>query len=301
MKQLLILLCLGSILLSCQEPGQEIIVPDNNATPYDGVPTIKVENYINRLYIDLLGREPIDAEMSRDLDFLRAGELSAESRRQLINKLQSDENGGADSYKHVYFGRLYAQQKVRLLEGISDKNLEGKISVFYSEFVKDSLEGNLAGMAFWEAKMAPIRNVLTSQIEYRNGLIPINEMIARMLNNEIYDEINMNSINFIMASFDNLFFRFPTQAEFDQSFPIIENNQSNIIFGQPASNKTEYIAVLTNSREFHEGMIRWAYKILMAREPETEEIVAEMDAFYQDKDFQLLQQNILIKDEYANF
>ncbi|MEL7341190.1 MAG: hypothetical protein AAGM67_11960, partial [Bacteroidota bacterium] len=238
---------------------------------------------------------------SRDLEFLRAGDLSAESRRQLISKLQSDETGGADSYKHIYYGRLYAQQKVRLLEGVSDQYLNGKIKQFYDEFVKDSLEGDLAGMAFWEAKMAPIRNVLTSQIEHRNGLIPINEMVARMLNNEIYDEINMNSINFIMASFDNLFFRFPTQSEFDQSFPIIENDQSNIIFGQPASNKTEYISVLTNSREFHEGMIRWAYIILMAREPETEEIVAEMDAFFENKDFQLLQQNILIKDEYANF
>lgn len=301
MKQLLILLCLGSILFSCQDPPQEIIVPDNNPTPYDGVPTIKVENYLNRLYIDLLGREPLNEEVTRDLIALRAGDLSKEARTQLVILLQSSDVGGDESYKHVYFERLYGQQKARLIEGVSDENLFGQISIFYSEFIKDSLEGNIAGMAQWQAKMDPIQKVLNSQIEHRNGLIPINEMIARMINNEVYDEINMNTINFIQASFDNLFFRFPTQAEFDQSFPIIENNQSNIIFGKPASNKTEYIQILTDSREFHEGMIRWAYGTLMAREPSTEEVVAEMDAFYQDKDFQLVQRNILIKDEYANF
>ncbi|MFK7924105.1 MAG: hypothetical protein AB8H47_19260 [Bacteroidia bacterium] len=301
MKQLLILLCLGSILLSCQDPPQEIIVPDNNPTPYDGVPTIKVENYLNRLYIDLLGREPLDVEVTRDLAALRAGDLSKETRVQLVSQLQSNEAGGDESYKYVYYERLYGQQKARLIEGVSDENLFGQISIFYSEFVKDSLEGDIAGMAQWQAKMDPIQKVLNSQIEHRDGLIPINEMIARMINNEVYDEINMNTINFIQASFDNLFFRFPTQAEFDQSFPIIENNQPNIVFGKPASNKTEYIQILTESREFHEGMIRWAYGTLMAREPSTEEIVAEMDAFYQNKDFQLVQRNILIKDEYANF
>ncbi len=301
MKQLLILLCLGSILFSCQDPPQEIIVPDNNPTPYDGVPTIKVENYINRLYIDLLGREPLDEEMARDLASLRAGDLSQQARLSLVEKIQMDETGGADSYKHIYYERLYGQQKARLMEGASDEYLFGEISRFRTEFIKDSLEGNIAGMAEWQARMDPLQKVLDSHIEHRNGLIPINEMVARMLNNQVYDQINMNTINFIMASFDNLFFRFPTQAEFDQSFPIIENNQSNIIFGQAASNKTEYISILTNSREFHEGMIRWAFITLMAREPSTEEIIAEMDHFFDGKDFQLVQRNILIKDEYANF
>ncbi|MEM6345343.1 MAG: hypothetical protein AAF927_15735 [Bacteroidota bacterium] len=301
MKQLLILLCLGSILFSCQDPPQEIIVPDNNPTPYDGVPTIKVENYINRLYIDLLGREPLDQEMARDLASLRAGDLSKEARLALVEKIQMDETGGTDSYKYIYFERLYGQQKARLLEGASDEYLFGEIARFRAEFIKDSLEGNIAGMAEWQARMDPLQKVLDSHIEHRNGLISINEMVARMLNNQVYDQINMNTINFIMASFDNLFFRFPTQAEFDQSFPIIENNQSNIVFGQAASNKTEYISILTNSREFHEGMIRWAYITLMAREPSTEETIAELDIYFEGKDFQLVQRNILIKDEYANF
>ncbi|MEL6846211.1 MAG: hypothetical protein AAFP02_23630, partial [Bacteroidota bacterium] len=47
---------------------------------------------------DLIGREPLDAEMSRDVAFLRAGELGAESRRQLISRLQTDENGGATHF-----------------------------------------------------------------------------------------------------------------------------------------------------------------------------------------------------------
>lgn len=300
MKYLLILPLLAVCFLSCEEP-QEIIVPDNNPTPYDGVSTIRIENYLNRLYIDLQGREPLDTEVARDVASLRADSLSLQARINLVTMLQSDPSGGDTSYQHIYVLRLYEQSKVRLLEGVSDEEIRERISVFRSEFVKDSLEGNLSGMAFWQTKMDPLQKVLFSQAEFRNGLIPINEMYARMLDNEIYDQINMNSINFIRSCFDNLFFRFPTQAEFDTSFPIIENNQSSILFGQAASNRQEYIQILVNSREYHEGMIRWAYKSLLAREPVSTEIKSAMDKFFQNRDFQEVQRDILISDAYANF
>lgn len=300
MKYLLILVCLACMLVSCREP-QEIIIPDNNPTPYDGVSTLKIENYLNRLYIDLQGREPLDTEVARDVAALRADSLSLAARAVLVSQLQEDATGGDSSYQRIYYLRLYEQSKVRMLEGVSDDDIQQRISVFRSEFVKDSLEGDLTGMAFWQAKMDPLWKVLLSQVEYRNKVIPINEMYGRMLDNEIYDQINMNSINFIRSCFDNLFFRFPTQAEFDTSFPIIENNQSSIIFGQGASNRQEYIQIMVESREFHEGMIRWAYKSLLAREPLSAEIKTAMDKFVQNRDFQEVQRDILISDEYANF
>ena len=42
---------------------QEKVQIDGNEPPdYSGVPTIMVENYVNRLYIDLLGREATNEE-----------------------------------------------------------------------------------------------------------------------------------------------------------------------------------------------------------------------------------------------
>ncbi len=60
-----------------------------------------------------------------------------------------------------------------------------------------------------------------------------------MLNTSIYDEINMNSANFINASFDDLYYRFPTLAEFDQAFPIIENNEAGQLFGEVVLKKDD--------------------------------------------------------------
>ena len=58
---------LGMILISlliagCKKDEAQIFT-DNDAPYYDKVPSVKVRNYVNRLFIDLLGREPLDAKM----------------------------------------------------------------------------------------------------------------------------------------------------------------------------------------------------------------------------------------------
>ena len=45
-------------LLSCKKDIE--IINDNDAPYYGEIPTLLLENYVNRLYIDLLGREPLD-------------------------------------------------------------------------------------------------------------------------------------------------------------------------------------------------------------------------------------------------
>ena len=65
-----------------------IIIPNNNAPNYSEIPTILLENYVNRLYIDLIGREPLDDEMDNDVQFLRDNDVSILSRDSLISKSQ---------------------------------------------------------------------------------------------------------------------------------------------------------------------------------------------------------------------
>ena len=69
------------IISSCKKEASINIIADNDAPGYDryedsitygGIPTILLENYVNRIYIDLLGREPFDAEMQRDVQYLRS-------------------------------------------------------------------------------------------------------------------------------------------------------------------------------------------------------------------------------------
>jgi hypothetical protein len=119
--------------------------------------------------------------------------------------------------------------------------------------------------------------------------------------NSIYDEINMNTFNFINASFDDSFFRFPTETELENAFPTIEFNGAGVLFGQSISTKSDYLLVLTTSSEFREGMIRWCYRNLLARDAESFEVVALLPVFNNGFDTKLVQQHILISDEYAGF
>ena len=110
-----------------------VIIPNNNAPIYSEIPTILLENYVNRLYIDLIGREPLDDEMSSDVQFLRNNDVTLESRDSLIYKLQFDTNfvPGDSSYKQAYFHRLYEMVKVRLIEGVSDGYIQNEMGIHY--------------------------------------------------------------------------------------------------------------------------------------------------------------------------
>ena len=57
-----------------------------------------------RIYIDLIGREPLDAEMINDVQFLRDSEVTLESRDSLLRKIQFDTTfvEGDSSYRFAY-------------------------------------------------------------------------------------------------------------------------------------------------------------------------------------------------------
>jgi len=301
-KYFLLLLCTLA-LIACKNDGKLVIIPDNNAPPYSATPSILVENYVNRCFIDLVGREPTDAEMTAEVAVLKSANLSVEARNTFIHKLQTSTQWvvGDSSYKTAYYKRLYELFKARLLEGASADDIAEKRGPLEYQYFLDSLAGDWAAAAISKDKLERLNDIERSEYDLREGRIDVREVHARMCNNEIYDFINMNSFNYIRATFNDLFGRYPTQEEFDQAFPVIEYNQAGVIFGQSCSNKTEYIRILVNSREFHEGMIRWAYYTLLQRNPQTAEVASAIQDFYSTRNLLKVQADIMATDEYAGF
>lgn len=300
--QLFCVLFVAAFLQSCKKDGE--IIPGNNAPYYDGIPSVVIENYINRLFIDLIGREPLDVEMASELAALKTAELNSSARNVLINKLQTDATfiQGDSSYKHAYYIRFYELSKARMLEGASDYQIDQQfISILSFGVYADSISGDSFSMELGKQKIRLLEDVLAIPYDYRMGSAEIKDVYARLLNNAVYDEINMNTFNFLRASFDDLFFRFPTQSEFDKGYNMVEFDKPEILFGTSGQNKGDYVSIMVNSKEFYEGMIRWLYQTLLAREPSTTEVYNHMITFYQDHDVQKLQRAILITDEYANF
>jgi hypothetical protein len=301
MRQLSVFLFSILLIAGCSKDLE--LVPDNNAPYYSEVSDLLIENYINRVYIDQIGREPFDAEMNSEVQTLKAADLSFEARDAMILKLQTSTDfiPGDGSYKQAYYNRLYEQGKARFLEAASNAEIGQVMGPISSGIINDSLNGNWEGLYVRYELLEKLQAVLDSEEKYMNGEMEIKDVCAAMVNNAVYDEINMNTFNFVNASFDNLFFRFPTEQEFYAGFNMIEYNQPANILGVPGQNKDEYVDILVNSREFYEGLIVWSYQTLLAREPSTAETNALMIDLYTDHDLQKVQRAIMITDEYAHF
>lgn len=276
---------------------------DNDPPYYEGIADVLIENYVNRIFIDLIGREPLDGEMVTEVNALKAANLSMESREVLITKLQTDESfiAGDGSYKQAYYQRIYDLSKARFMEAASDAEINTYLGIIQNRVNVDSAAGLLDEAEFGRAEVAKLQAVLNSNDDYRNGLIEIKDMCGYMINNDVYDDINMNTFNFINASFDNMFFRFPTEDEFFAGFNMVEHNTPGSIFGVSGQNKDDYIAILNTSREFYQGMIIWVYQQALAREPSAEEVALLMEDFFADHDLQAVQAHVLKTDEYAQF
>jgi len=139
------LLFLGLSLMSCSE---ELVVTDGN-DPYStfNISDLKIENYVNRLYIDIIGREPLDVELEATVKRLKAGSLKREVRDSIIYSLMTDTTYRENefSYKAAFVQNLYNIAKVRCLEGASDADFELRIGILKNAALIDSLLGNLDG------------------------------------------------------------------------------------------------------------------------------------------------------------
>ena len=304
-KKIYIILVIITTVFSCKK---EETIPNNKPPYYDEISTMLIENYVNRIFIDLIGREPLDIEMEEEVKYLRDNDLQMEFRDSLITKLMTkstlDTAIGDSSaiYKIAYYNRTYDMCKARMIEGAANEYILQEISILEQAILNDSLMGgNQQGIDQKRFEVNKLKKVISSEKQYMNGDIEINEVYARLLYNSVYDEINMNTFNFVNASFDDLFSRFPTAEEFDNGFNMIEKDEARLLFNLPGQNKGDYIEILTNSREFYEGMINWVYLSMLSRVPSTLEKGEIMETFFYDHDMQRLQKRVLMTDEYAHF
>lgn len=300
-KYLLLIIGIPLLFVGCKK--EEIVFEDNDAPPYAGVSTIVLSNYVNRLFIDLIGREPLDTEMTAEIAALRADSLSFTSRGILVDKLMNgtDFIEGDSTYRRAYSVKFYENLKARVIEGASDALLLEEYDLWRGNAISDSLNGNMTGYALKMQEANRLQDVLDSRAEWQGDEIDIDEVVRRMMFNSVYDNINMNAFNFVNASFDDLFFRFPTQPEFESAFTIIEFNEPAVIFNTVAQNKSEYLNALTATGEFHEGMVVWVYRSLLSREPSTVEVYTNALDFSTTQNISAIQRAVLISDEYAGF
>lgn len=287
---------LSVILFSCKP--EVIVFPDNDVPDYSGISTLAVENYVNRAYIDCIGREPTDIEMDTTSAGLEAAGLAMGARKQLIEALMTQ-----PATKAAYYDKVHADLKARFLEGASEAELGQRLSNLLFNAYNDSLGGNWAGYQAAMEAAGRVEAVMDAREEYEAGELGLALYTKRLCHNALYDEINMNSFNFVNATFDDLYGRFPTDAEFEIGYAIIEFNQPQVLLGSPAQDKPSYLDAMIANGEWAEGMVRWCASGLWARQPDHSELLAGLAALggTEEADLQALQIVYLTTDEYAGF
>lgn len=289
------------ISLGCKK--KDYLVCGNEAPNYYGVKTIKVKNYVNRLFIDLVGREPLDTEMDSLVAILEANNLNFATRDAIISDLQTDTTtqSSGDSFKYLYYLRIYELQKARFVEGLPDSEFSGAAGLQDYGAYLDSLFGDLMGYQFKKQQAQLYRDVINSLDEFMNDSITFNEMCLRMCYNGFYDEINMNSFNYVNAVFDNTFYRFPTQSEFNASYNMVEYSSADILFSKSGSSKYDFANIAMNSPAFNDGTVSWVFKTFLARVPSQQELYTYSLHFQINGDLSYIIREVVKTDEYANF
>ena len=201
-----IVLCLCVAIFACRKENK-VILSGNEAPYHEPVATVLVQNYVNRMYIDLIGREPLDTEMLADVQYLQDNDLSEAARVSLVIKLQTDTSWieGDTSYQKAYYNRFYISTKSRMIEGASQDYINTAIGLAQGSYNRAIIDGDSVGAANSKLNLERLKAIIAIENNFRNGVIDIEEVFAILLNNSIYDFINMNTFNFIRATFDDLF------------------------------------------------------------------------------------------------
>lgn len=296
--QLFIGLFLGSLVSSCTQ--KEIIVvnehiidtiTNNTAPPFNEITTLQLQNYINRFYIDLLGREPLNAEMEQHTVFLKENNVSSLAIDQVVDAIFSDEK---------YFVRLHEIYMTNYLPGVDQQDIITQGFIFQNA-QEDALQAGENILAqIIQVDIDNIENLKSAPLDFADGTINISEYMQRLCTNQLYDNINMGSENFTISCFENFLKRYPTDAELAASVNMIDGFPSQLLF-RDGTSKTDFVIIVTQSDNFFEGLAIDIYQQLLARRPSSPEMSAATDQFKQGGSYQSLQKTIIKTSEYRGF
>ncbi len=261
--------------------------------PYDGVNTTIVENYVNKLYIDLIGREPTTAELKADAATLKNNDLDQDSRETVISGVISSSE---------YYNRFFEIASDNMLNGIDSITME-QDGIGLLEVIKNMalLNGDTATADLADIEILKLRAVLDATGEYRKGLITINEYHRRFVFNYAYDQINMGSENFIVSCFENLLYRLPTDDETSNGVTMVDGAPA-FIFLQEGQSKEDFVSIITQVDDFYEGLVVGVYLNLLLRKPTSIEMAdATEELLNSTSTYQELQKELTKTQEYAGF
>jgi hypothetical protein len=278
-------LLLGMVLISCQPEDQIILVPDNTAPPDLSVAEVLKENYVNKLFISLLGRKPTEAEMGYSLAILAQDNASVEKREEVIDLILDQPE---------YPQKVYESYRAKLLPGLDTTEITIRIAVYQTLLDSPAYEPFYGLIEF---EIDRYEKLKATPYQFSHGGITRIEVHKRLINNGFFDEINMGSQNFVLALFEHFLNRYPTEAELANSESMVDGSNA-LVFGKEGQSKPNFINIFFDSDDYYEGEVVAIYQDFLFRQPNSQEMSLHTIAYKQNQDYGALLKRILTTDEY---
>lgn len=267
------------------------IIDENIAPPYDGVTSVEVDNYVNKVYIDLYGREPLDSELEFSTAMLKDGGLTPEVRELFLDDIQSSAE---------YFTRFWEIYNQAYLQNVTEDYINFQI-ILYTQAYNDELQnGNTAFAQRIMQEIIRFEKLRDAPADYENGLIDIKEFFRRIADNGVYDEINMGSENFVISCFEHFFKRFPTEAELPAAVTMVDGFAAQILL-EDGNNKADFLDIILSNGEFYQGLVFDIYQQLLSRIPDSAEMGESTLELTEFGSYQSIQRKLMISEDYAGF
>jgi len=271
------------IIASCTKV-EDVLVDGNIIPPDNTIENTTIENYINKLYISTIGREPTSSEFDANFETLREDNLDQESREEVIDGILA---------KEEYYNNLFKLESANILNGV-DTAMINERYYLYKYFLMNATGFDSIYIGYEFERLSVLKQAL---LDLNAEIITNTELYKRMVNNNFYDDINMGTENFIVSCFQNFMGRYPTEAEVENSSVMVDGGNSTLFF-QAGNGKDDFIDIFFSSDEYFTGQTSILFKRYLFRNPSSEESVNYSLDYINSNDYKELQKRILSTNEF---
>lgn len=284
LKRITIFVVLCCTFAACEKDS--IVYIDGNVAPPDStVESVTLTNYLNKVYISLLGRKASDQEFDEGLSLLQASNANYSSRSSLVETVMS---------KEEYFHNEYETIRADVLNNADTADFTTFKTIFTDSKKTTNDQILIDWYDFAIHRLSLLQDVIP---DLESGSIDFTEVQKRCVYNNFYDDINMGTENFVVSIYQNFVFRYPTVSELENAKKMVDGGES-IVFFTAGKSKEDFLDIFFSSNEYYEGQVRTNYKRFMYREPTSEELILATKSYKVNNDFKLMQKAIFVTDEY---
>lgn len=285
MRNLLLFFCIIILGAGCNKK-EEIIIPGNNPPADTTLPSGIEENFVNKAYITLLGREPSAEELASSLTILYQSSFSGSARAQVAGQILDNPE---------FYTREYDLARASLLNNLDTFQIADVINTFNYLLEREDQQ------AIWplvQYELQRAERLRDAPGRLRAGEISIAQLHRICIDNFFYDDINMGSLNFVISSFQHFMLRNATEAEQREGVKIVDGFPG-ILFLKVTEGKQGYLDVFFASQDYYEGQVKSLFNRFIFRNPNTEEMVKLGSRYKESGDYKELVKTIISGAEFA--